>query len=255
MSNYYKFISVDQTSRIKMLNYEGHDKLGECYQIYLELSTITPTHIGSGDLQIDESGLPLSLNARDSKGNLIIPGSSFKGVIAHYHLAIFRQQKLTSSLFGFPGYMSRVLVDDIRPKSYIEPKKIFVDASWTPRKSEPGKIKIYVSKIRYIKSKYALVLECIPEGTDMNAEVTILNANEDELAQILLALGVAPNTTETFLIGFGKPKGLGKMKVKNFSIRRIYNDLKIKKVNRDTIYSKLEGLFKKYEDNFNEVYR
>jgi len=253
-TSYYKFIEVDQVSRIKTLDYKRHDKLNTCYELYLKLSTVTPVHVGSGNFRINRSGLPVSINIRDNEGNLIIPGSSFKGVMAHYHLAVFGQQRMTSILFGFPSYMSRVLVDDVKPLSHIKPKEISVDESWAPKKKQPGKIKIYINKIQYARVKDVLILECIPENTDMYTKATVLNSNETELAQLLLALGVTPTDSKVFLVGFGKPKGIGKMKIKDFSVKRISSDLRIEDVNKNIIYSEIKKLFTKYKDRFNRVY-
>jgi len=195
---------------MRLLSIESHSHIKTIGILKIALKTITSVHVGSGDFSTYKN-LPLSLNAKNSDGELIIPGSTLKGVTSHYHLAVYGKQEKTSGLFGFSGYMSRALFKDAIPEAPFEPVYEKVGPSWRPRIRKLGFIKVYRTDIPRSNSTPVLALECIPSNTILTTEIIVVNTSEEELAEILLALGYSIDGI--ILLGYGKPKGLGKIKI------------------------------------------
>ncbi|MEM4581539.1 MAG: RAMP superfamily CRISPR-associated protein [Candidatus Korarchaeum sp.] len=215
----YKFVYVGETKRQKNRRYEKHSSIREVHRIGISLITESPVHVGSGRAQPHSDG-PLMLNTRSREGELIIPGSTLKGVVSHYYLALTADIESTSNLFGFPGYMSRALFSDSLPVECVKPDIVEVVPSWKPKMFKRRHIKIYRSDMG-LEMGRGIFLECIPKGTTLRSEVLIINPIEGETAKLLLAMGYVPGNVKVFLLGFGKPKGLGKVRVKEVKIHSI----------------------------------
>ncbi len=215
-SKTYKFIKVDGLRRRSTGNYIPHSSLSRAHKIHVFLRTESPVHVGSGEIQLHKD-LPLLLNAR-SEGKLIIPGSTLKGAISHYYLALTGDISSTSNLFGFPGYMSKALFSDSFPEGSVEPQIVGIGPSWQPKAWESGKIKLYRNDIEFREEKEQYYLECIPQGTSLKADIIVLNPLEIETAKLILAMGYNPNGSKVFLLGFGKPRGLGKVRILSIGV-------------------------------------
>ncbi len=246
----YKFIKVDGVKR-GTRNKVPHSSLREAHKIRASIRTESPVHVGSGEIELYE-GLPLFLNARrDDK--LLIPGSTLKGVISHYYLAITGSISSTSILFGFPGYMSRALFSDSFPEGQIEPQILSVGPSWQPRRREFGKIKIYRSDIEFKEETKQYYLECIPKGAILHTDITVLNPLKMETAKLILAMGYNPQEPKILLLGFGKPKGLGKIRIsdlKVFSLDSLGREREI----TEEIMKDVNNAFQELKDRFLEVF-
>jgi len=231
---------------------KSHELIENIGILKLTLKTITSVHVGSGDFSIHEN-LPLSLNVKNAKGVPIIPGSTLKGVTAHYHLAVYRKQEKTSSLFGFPGYMSRALFEDAVPEAIKELVYEKVGPSWRPRRSLPSSIKIYKPDLPRENDKSILVLECIPSNTILTTKIIVVNTSEKELAEILLALGYPIGGT--ILLGYGKPKGLGKIRILKATTEMAVGAMIAKgAAEQIDLTSYLEELKDKYKSTLKEVF-
>ena len=235
-----------------MLEVKYHNCIDSIGVLKITLIAEAPVHVGSGDLSIREN-LPLSLNVKDANGTLIVPGSTLKGLTAHYYLAVYGRQEKTSSLFGFHGYMSRVLFKDAKPTTYVKPMYERVGASWRPRTRAPRSIKMYKLNLPRSNDKPVLVLECIPSGTELTTEIIVVNTRENELAEILLALGYTIGGT--LLLGYGKPKGLGKVKVIEAEARiAIGAEIIMGVIKQVDLREHLEKLRKDYKSRLKEVF-
>lgn len=257
MSSYYKFIKVNTTKRIISAKWRSHRYLSDIFKIKANLTTLTSLHVGSGEFSVYEN-LPLSKNIRDNEGRLIIPGSTLKGVVATYHLAIFNDPAETSSLFGYSirkrgSYMSRVFFEDAKPVSSTNPKIIAVDPSWPPHRYEENHLKIYKVTIEYKESDTPVkYLECIPEGVKLETEIILVNGDKEEAAQIAVSLGYIPGSERTILIGYGKNKGLGKIRTEKLSITKM--TFPILREEEIDIGDTIKALSEQYAERIEEVF-
>lgn len=218
---YYQFIKLKDIVRREPPNLIRDPRLrhdiirGKLKILELQIDTTTPVHVGTGKYETHtlSNGLrvPLSKAFKDSQGNLYIPASTLKGVISHYYMAYTKSSAETAKLFGAPGYMSRILIEDAKPVNRVEPKIVLVDASWRPRIYKPNHIKIYLpQRLKYSKPETPVkALECIPQETSLKTRITIVNPLPNEVETLEKAL-----TENTVLIGYGKNKGLGKTTIK-----------------------------------------
>ena len=129
-------------------------------------------HVGSGMVAVHK-GRPLILHSKTVRG-YVIPGSTLKGAVAHYSTALYRDIRKTSSLFGWPGYMSRALFSDAVTDS--RPLPWGVDPSWRPRHGNPSSVKLYDTNIplRTVRNPVQYV-EAFPPGTEFKGEIVAQN--------------------------------------------------------------------------------
>jgi CRISPR/Cas system CSM-associated protein Csm3 (group 7 of RAMP superfamily) len=250
-SNTYKFIQVDGIKRRMVRSYIPHSSFREAHRIQVFLRTESPVHVGSGEIGLHEN-LPLLLNAR-LDGKLAIPGSTLKGVISHYYLALTGDISSTSSLFGSPGYMSRALFSDSLPEGLVEPKIIGIGPSWQPARREMGKIKLYRNDIEFKEEKKQYYLECIPQGTVLKADIVVFNPVKMETAKLILSMGHASYDSKIFLLGFGKPRGLGKIRVSNLRVLSVDSLGKEKEITNE-VMDDVDRTFQEVKGRFSEVF-
>jgi len=223
-SSHYFFVKVVGTSRVPVSNVPRHSQLSSVIRVTLTLKTLSHLHVGSGQFGIYR-GKPYSLHVRGLNGQPIIPGSTLKGVASHYHLALFGDNAKTSSLFGWASgrrqsFMSRVLFGDARPVGSVATQPLPVARSWTPKHWEPGHVKLYSHRLSYAEPKedeVAIYVEAIPPDTRLEAELVLLNCTPTEAAELLLALGYH----HFVLVGYGKDKGLGKLRIERTDARAV----------------------------------
>lgn len=252
MSDTHFWISVARgTRRMRLVEYVDHSALWRAHVIEytLRVADGSYVHVGSGRTSIYD-GKPLSLHCRVSQ-SYVIPGSTLKGAVAHYYTAIFRDMRETSYLFGWPGYMSRVLFSDA--KTEAKPEPLGVGPSWTPRIARRG-IKIYRQGIQLERiDEPVQYVEAFPGGTTFTGRLVILNWMIDETAKLLLAMGATPQGNATLLIGFGKPKGLGKVVLQDFKVLSVDQRGMANNVTQE-ISSKLEKVYQNVKDPVREVF-
>lgn len=253
-STHYFFVEIDSFPKRRRVKFISHSVYKENYIIYYKIKTLSPVHVGSGLFKVYNNRL-LSVNAHSIQGKLIIPGSTMKGVIAHYHLAVIRNTAKTSSLFGYPGYMSRICFEDVKPdRTNISAKIVDVDMSWQPRKKPPKQnmIKLYRPSLKKTKGKTVQYLECIPEDTIMSSRIIIINSSLEEVTEVLLSMGYAYNGI--ILIGYGKPKGLGKVRVEDVKVECSTSPSFSLTDKTKEVLSSIEESKKEYKDNIREVF-
>jgi CRISPR/Cas system CSM-associated protein Csm3 (group 7 of RAMP superfamily) len=254
-SNTYKFIQVNGIKRRMVRGYIPHSSFREAHRIQVFLRTESPVHVGSGEIGLYEN-LPLLLNAR-LDGKLAIPGSTLKGVISHYYLALTGDISSTSSLFGFAHkrarYMSRALFSDSLPESPVEPKIIGIGPSWQPVRRKMGKIKLYRNDIEFKEEKKQYYLECIPQGTVLKADIVVFNPVKMETAKLILSMGHTSHDSKIFLLGFGKPRGLGKIRVSNLRVLSVDSLGKEKEITNE-VMNDVDRTFQEVKGRFSEVF-
>ena len=209
-------------------------------------------HVGSGMVAVHK-GRPLILHSKTVRG-YVIPGSTLKGAVAHYFTALYRDIRKTSSLFGWPGYMSRALfsdtVTDTRPLPWG------VDPSWRPKHGNPSSVKLYDTNIplRTVRNPVQYV-EAFPPGTEFKGEIVLINPVKEETAELLLAMGFTSKGSHHFLLGFGRPKGMGKVMVAPSSVKvTLLDPLGDGREITEEVLSTVEKLHNKYKDKFEEVF-
>lgn len=141
------------------------------------------------------------VHIKDSNGFPVIPASSFKGAVSTNFLALSGDSKLTSNLFGAPGYLSKVFFHDIKASN---PKTVFKEVLrlWQPNIRKQNHVKFYIR--RALKTKFFGIAECI--------------GFEDA----------------TFKIGYAKPQGFGQMILNDLKIYRYnFNGFKLEKIEEE----------------------
>lgn len=254
-SSYYYFVKIDSPPRRKRVKAAPHSVYREVYIIHYRIRTLSPVHVGSGIFKV-YNGRPISINARDIDGKLIIPASTMKGVIAHYYLALIGSTEKTSGLFGYPGYMSRIFFEDVKPsETEVVPVVVEVGASWKParRPEKPSIVKLYQPNLKKIKEKVVQYLECIPENTVIGSKITIVNSFLDEIAEVLLSMGYTYNGI--ILIGYGKPRGLGKTIIEDVRIEYFTPPFSSSMDKTEEVLQKIETLKIEYRERIKEVFK
>jgi len=254
LSQHYFWIPVTGgVRRREVINPPDHSTLWRSHimKFTLEVCENSMVHVGSGRFSI-HNGRPLSLNVRIS-GHPVIPGSTLKGAVSHYYMAVVGDNAKASKLFGWAGYMSRIFFSDA--KADRDPVCWGVDPSWEPRRRDRG-VKLYRTDIplRTVDDPVQYV-EAFPPGTRFETQAVIINADRNEIPEILLALGVTPAGAHSLLLGFGRPKGMGKVIV-------VLNKLRISEVDQlgsekevtQEAMSLLEGAYGHYKTRFKEVF-
>lgn len=201
--------------------YPYHSILREAHliEMRLEVPEGSRVHVGSGAASIYRGKL-LMLNVR-SAGRCVISGSTLKGAVAHYFLAVSNDIYETSSLFGWAtsrsSYMSRVLFEDAPADR--EPEPWGVSPSWRPRIKRRG-VKLYRvdAELEEVSDPVQYV-EAFPPGTTFRTRVVVTNPNRWETEKVLISMGVLSDGVRPFLLGFGRPKGMGKVVVRREDLR------------------------------------
>ena len=227
-----------------------------------------PVHVGTGEIECsfrEEYDHCYCVRKHFRKnGYLMIPGSTIKGVLSTYFLALFKDIYQVSILFGAPGYQSRVIVDDFVSESKNRAVYRRSPRQWRPRRGVPGSIKLYKPLNRYGDLEEILCLECIPEDTRVKGKITVLNSSDEEVAKIVLTLGYTPasHTSQShsvgyLMIGYGKGKGFGKVRLVSLNIVKYSSqDYFASGTNvTDDVIGKAESLFAKIKNAWNEVFK
>lgn len=220
---YYEFIPVDDTRRraIPKDKFTPRDYIKHIHTFNLQFITESPLCIGSGEKGYREKVILKHL--KNAYGEMVVPGSSLKGMISTNFLTLSGSDSLTSNLFGtsqtgrgrFQGpAISRIFFSDAIPNDSIAPQMAKIQESWPPRSRKSRHVKIYTSQAPDT-SEYG-VAECIPKGTALSTRIVGNSLNEIELGGILMSLGLVPNrdTPSGILrMGYGKPQGLGMIRI------------------------------------------
>ncbi|MDK2795319.1 MAG: hypothetical protein PWQ22_660 [Archaeoglobaceae archaeon] len=170
------------------------------------------------------------VHIKDSNGFPVIPASSFKGAVSTNFLALSGDSKLTSNLFGAPGYLSKVFFHDIKASN---PKTVFKEVLrlWQPNIRKQNHVKFYIR--RALKTKFFGIAECIPRDTILSAKIVGHNLNDVEMGGILCSLGYGFEDA-TFKIGYAKPQGFGQMILNDLKIYRYnFNGFKLEKIEEE----------------------
>jgi CRISPR/Cas system CSM-associated protein Csm3 (group 7 of RAMP superfamily) len=164
------------------------------------------------NVNIDGNSVVVTLlHYRNGHGEIVIPGSSFKGAVSTNFLALSGSIEDTSNLFGATknAVISKVFFSDLKPVNGVEPVKAEVLWQWSPRKFKRNHVKFYVKKAsRTQKFGYA---ECIPKGMILTGEIVGYNLKDYEIGGLLASLGYSFDGV--FKIGYAKPQGFGQMKL------------------------------------------
>ncbi len=206
----------------------GHDCWGNDYTGTLDctLTLLTPLHVGSGLFRLANGQVVKEAVRQDDQ--LIIPGSSLKGVFRSIAEAISRscvsktRQRLPSAelkecsdpknlcvccrLFGGLGYSGRVRFNDTAPAD--RPHKIhIVPPLWRPRQSQQGRKFYKHGQPATGKEPF----EVLPDGTRFNFRVDVESLTKDEMCLLLTAMGIIGDLKPK--LGGGKPRCLGSAEV------------------------------------------
>jgi CRISPR/Cas system CMR subunit Cmr4 (Cas7 group RAMP superfamily) len=164
------------------------------------------------------------LHYRNGFNKLVIPGSSFKGVVSTNFLALSGSIEATSNLFGATkkqAVISKAFFSDLIPVVDVQPVEAEVQRQWLPRRTRRNHVKVYVRKAP--KTQKAGYIECIPKGTILIGEIVGLNLKRFEVGGILTSLGYGFERVR-FKIGYGKPQGFGQMELLDVDVYKIVMD-------------------------------
>jgi CRISPR-associated protein Csm3 len=223
----------------------GHDRYqGNTGFLDLALTAKTPLLIGSGDVEIgpgSKSGVYQTF-AR-SRGEVVIPGSSFKGVLRSYAEALSPsclggQCRVGTtgicpacSIFGAPSYAGRVVVFDLAAGP-CGTSPLGIEARWAPGPGRDDERKFYhhLAEVRPGDERVEVVAAgtrfrghgggSVPAGS--TPALAFRNLEDWELGLVFLALGLAPDYRFLLKVGGGKAQGLGsaRVEVTRVTVRR-----------------------------------
>ena len=214
----------------------GHERYqGSTGFLDLALTAKTPLLIGSGDVEIgpgSQTGIYQTF-AR-SRGEVVIPGSSFKGVLRSYAEALSpsclggRCRVGTTglcpacSIFGASSYAGRVVVFDLWAGP-CRTSPIGIEARWAPGPGREDERKFYhhLAEVRPGDERVEVVaagtrFQGVGGGTAPAESTPVLafrNVEDWELGLVFLALGLAPDYRFLLKVGGGKAQGLGSSQV------------------------------------------
>lgn len=217
------FFAVPPVSKVRRRKITPHDTFnGLTGKISFTVSTLTPIHVGSGDIELTSEGrayLPFYKKAE----KYTIPGSSLKGVIRSVTEAIsyscdpFQRDKRDKceaikadtpelcpacSIFGAMGYQGRISFSDailVRGKSKI----VNIPILWPPKNELQGR-KFY---IHGKPAEGEVETEVVEQNATFEFVMTFQNLTDWELGLIFLAMGL--DKTFHLKLGGAKPRCYG----------------------------------------------
>ena len=221
----------------------GHERYqGSTGFLDLALTAKTPLLIGSGDVEIGPgSHTGIYQTFARSRGEVVIPGSSFKGVLRSYAEALSpsclggqcRVGTLcpACSIFGAPSCASRVVVFDLWAGP-CRTSLLDIEARWPPGAGRQDERKFYhhLAEVRPGDERVEVVaagtrFRGVGGGTEPAESTPALafrNLEDWELGLVFLALGLSPDYRFLLKVGGGKAQGLGsaRVEVARVTVRR-----------------------------------
>lgn len=202
----------------------GHDRWRGDYTGVLDctLTILTPLHVGSGLFRL-ANGEVVKEAVRQGE-QLIIPGSSLKGVFRSIAEAISRscvsktKQNILPSyrechdvenlcvccrLFGGLGYLGRVRFSDATLSTEGNSVVHNVPTLWRPRRSREGRKFYRHGQPQRGKEPF----EVLPKHTQFHFDVNVESLTKSEMCLLLTAMGVTGGLKPK--LGGGKPRCLG----------------------------------------------
>jgi len=223
--------------------------------ISLELTVETTTFVASGVVATGKDVFknanfpkpPLVKVAVSKEDKLLIPGSSFKGVVRSTYEAITascicktksrnipnnykeckEQKKLCPAcrVFGAMGWQGLISFNDAFAKE-VKVSVGFMPSLYAPRPqcqeyNSPGR-KFYYHARQAIEKAQNQGIPVQPAAKDLvfKTDLQFMNLTEAELGTLLIVLGQDKNNSFSLKIGGGKPIGMGSMTVKVTKIDR-----------------------------------
>ncbi|RLD96253.1 MAG: hypothetical protein DRI93_01365 [Aquificota bacterium] len=218
---YYVVDAIPKKPR-KLPREAYHDSFRELTgQMRLSLQAITPLYVGSGGYEFDSEGIYLPFARRSSE--LIIPGSSLKGVIRSYAEALSPScfggecQGETfcpcCAIFGAKDYSGRVSCLDAEPSDEYSTKTVEIKVRWGKKnRDRRGRRLYYHGDIWEAEKDTGERVEVVPAGTQFHFDLLFKNLAEWELGLLILAMGLSPQHRFELKMGGGKNRGLGSIR-------------------------------------------
>jgi CRISPR/Cas system CSM-associated protein Csm3 (group 7 of RAMP superfamily) len=263
--SYYSFIRVDGTRRVAVNKdfFTSRNIFKDIYNISFTFETLTPIHIGSGDVKIINS-TPLYLHIKDADGHPTIPGSSIKGLISTLYLALCGRISDVSELFGTTSkiggeispVISKTFFNDLKVVGNYKIILKSLPRLWSPRRRPEYPAVKYYLDVQYVEPKgINQFIECVDEGAKFQGNIIGYCLKPWEVGGLIMSLGLKVLNGKTYVktlkVGYAKPQGLGK-------IRLILESLKVEKceVDSQTLNPNIivERNIKHYIDAFLEKY-
>lgn len=225
---YYDFISVCGTERIDVSKgtFTSRGEIRHADRFLLEMVTVSEVCVGTGNKRYHD-GIVLE-TASNPSGDLIIPGSTLKGVVSSNFLALTGSIERTSEIFGTAESgkerkgkitvgpaISRVFFSDAVARKGTKRTMREIYRSWKPTRRRKRHVKTYIG-LAPKTTKYGLA-ESIPPQASLSTALIGINLCDDEIGGLLMSLGMsinARNETAILRIGWGKPQGMGQVRLK-----------------------------------------
>jgi CRISPR/Cas system CSM-associated protein Csm3 (group 7 of RAMP superfamily) len=256
------YFSLDLREQPSRSSLAPHDRFSGCTgQLELEIQVVSAyLHVGSGVTRVDAADRAYAAFVRRD-GELIIPGSSIKGVVrsiveaisnscvrlvtraeqapsSHRACATIRpgqEQKATlcpaCSLFGATGYRGRVHFADARPVSQVSTSIVKIAELWEPRRATGRKF-YHVKQFRPLDDRPEMnhrFVEAVPRRARFSTVLTFENTTSAEMGLLIRALGIERDLQRpgigTFIftpkLGGGKPRCLGAVRFVPRALRTV----------------------------------
>jgi len=228
----YTWINVKQPYRIGVKNFTQRF-LDNIFVVEAKFRTLSPVAVCSDETDVilkNNKPIVVYKHFTDNNGKPVIPASSVKGFIATYHTIAINDPNRTADLFGTMGLMSRVLFSNLKPTQF-NLKIVRIGRQWPPRRRGSG-VKVYLaSQLLSPTNSQEIYVEAIPENIVLTTLITITNATERDLVELLASMGVHPQGNKPIRLGRAKGLGMGRIKVDELEI---YKNLFIRKEQIDS---------------------
>jgi len=202
-----------------------------CGMLSIWIEAKTPLYVGTGGYELDNNGIYLPFTCRGDQ--LIIPGSTIKGVVRSYAEALSfsceggkcKGENLCQccSLFGSKNFSGRLLFTDTEP---VDPKtvnlKIYnITPRWGGKNKDYGGRRFYPHSYQYpnrsVEEKWLARdgerIEAVKQDTKFKFDLHFHNLSESELGLLILGMGMADGYEFELKMGGAKNRGLGSVKL------------------------------------------
>jgi len=211
----------------------GEPRVGVCSgRLRVTVTAKTPLHFGSGQLGYDEKASLFVNRLNRENDQIVLPGSSFKGMLRSVFEAVSESCMpterdlrcsyanalcLACAMFGFLGYRGKLRFSSFLAQGATENltlPQLYSHPTHLNQRRFYRHSTAYASISRVAEGKSGSELyECLSPGAVLRGNITYQNLTEDQLGGLLFALGLGWGEPIYHKLGYAKPVYLGSVQL------------------------------------------